>query len=241
MITPTPIIKFVTLQGIIGVGKSTQLQRIREAHPDFMFVDEPLAVWQSLVDPESGKNLLELFYSNQQRWAYTFQNSAFITRLRAATDALEAAKKEWYRRYIVATLAHPGVEYNTPLVVLSERDILCDRYVFATMLHDSHTLSEMEWKLYTSWFDYFCGGDKPIIKVDGIVWIREPVEVCQQRITTRGRVGEENIPIEYQRELNEYHERWLTSTTIPVLEMSSEATEVQKLGSMLSPPITMAP
>jgi deoxyadenosine/deoxycytidine kinase len=232
--TPSPIIKFVTLQGIIGVGKSTQLQRIREAHPEFMFVDEPLAVWQSLVDPKSGKNLLELFYSDQTRWAYTFQNSAFITRLRAATDALEAAKKEWTKRYTIATIANPDVEYKTPLVVVSERDILCDRHVFATMLHDSNTLSELEWKLYTSWFDYFCGGDKPIIKVDGIVWVREPVDVCQQRIKTRGRVGEENIPVEYQRELNEYHERWLTTTTIPVLQMSSEAAEIQKIGCFVN-------
>ncbi len=64
-----PII--ISLDGNIGAGKSTLLNAIRERISEINYVDEPVGQWTVLKNTE-GKNLLELFYEDKKRWAYTF-------------------------------------------------------------------------------------------------------------------------------------------------------------------------
>jgi deoxyadenosine/deoxycytidine kinase len=64
----TPII--ISLDGNIGAGKSTLLAEIRNKLHDVHIVDEPVGQWTALKNAE-GKNLLELFYEDKRRWAYT--------------------------------------------------------------------------------------------------------------------------------------------------------------------------
>lgn len=192
----------VTIEGNIGGGKSTMINLLRKEYPDFVIIDEPVGVWTSMVD-ENGKNLLELFYTDKQRWSYTFQNAAFITRYLSAFEALNKPVKE-------------------DTIYISERGVLTDRYVFASMLKDSKYLNEIEWQLYTKWFDHFSS----LIDINALVYITTKGEICSERIKKRGRIGEEGIPQEYLNELDEYHERWLTSTTLPVLRVTSEPENV---------------
>ena len=46
-------------------------------------VPEPVDKWQNIQDTSGGEpcNLLEAFYKNPERYAYTFQNYVFVTRL----------------------------------------------------------------------------------------------------------------------------------------------------------------
>ena len=74
---PIPIL--VSIEGNIGAGKSTLLRALREQQLDWCFIDEPLDTWTSLKNDE-GVSLLELFYGDQRRWSYTFQNCALLSR-----------------------------------------------------------------------------------------------------------------------------------------------------------------
>ena len=65
----------------VAAGKSTFLRLLRESSPAYHVISEPITKWQS-VDSESGTvtasqqsggNLLDLFYRDPERWAYTFQ------------------------------------------------------------------------------------------------------------------------------------------------------------------------
>ncbi len=49
-------------------------------------VPEPVDKWQNITDTAGGEpvNLLEAFYNNPERYAYTFQNYVFVTRLMQA-------------------------------------------------------------------------------------------------------------------------------------------------------------
>lgn len=77
----------LAIEGNIAAGKSTFLQ-ILAKELNFLVVPEPLSKWQSVnADTESfsfsqksGGNLLEMFYSDAKRWAYTFQSYAFLSR-----------------------------------------------------------------------------------------------------------------------------------------------------------------
>eukprot|EP00037_Helgoeca_nana_P022386 m.228621 g.228621 ORF g.228621 m.228621 type:complete len:298 (+) comp25980_c0_seq1:91-984(+) len=99
----------VAVEGNIATGKSTFLDIIKAAYPHITVVQEPIAKWTNVTEGEknseqktsteepakvertlsetSGGNLLELFYKDANRWAYTFQMYAFLSRLKAQMNA----------------------------------------------------------------------------------------------------------------------------------------------------------
>jgi deoxyadenosine/deoxycytidine kinase len=83
---PTPII--ISIDGNIGAGKTTFLNELKTTHPEWHFIDEPVDSWMKFKN-EHGESLLEVFYKDRKRWSYTFQNCAFLTRIRAITKAIE--------------------------------------------------------------------------------------------------------------------------------------------------------
>ena len=196
---------FLTIEGNIGGGKTTMINRLRQECPDYIIIDEPVEQWLQIKD-ENGTSLLELFYQDQKRWGYTFQTCAFITRYLAAFQALQQP-------------------ITKDTIYISERGILTDRHVFAEMLHAQGSLNAVEWDLYTKWFDHF----KNAIHINGIVYVTTTYDECKTRIKTRGRQGEDNIPVEYLNELEKQHELWLSNTELPVLKITSDAEEVQRI------------
>ena len=193
-----PII--ISLDGNIGSGKTTLLGEIRDK-VNVHVVDEPVAQWTALKNAE-GTNLLELFYQDKKRWAYTFQNCAILTRLKNIKDAVEAGHK----------------------IIITERSILTDKYVFAEMLRDAGDMDPLEWELYESWFDIF-GKEYP---VNGIIYVSTNAYISKERIQIRNRIGEENINIEYLEALDIQHKKWIENTNIPVLTLSTEGVTVEK-------------
>lgn len=71
------------VEGNISVGKSTFLQRIAnetiELRDLVEIVPEPVAKWQD-IGPDHF-NILDAFYAEPHRYAYTFQNYVFVTRV----------------------------------------------------------------------------------------------------------------------------------------------------------------
>lgn len=193
--TPQPII--ISLDGNIGAGKSTLLEEIRKACPDYECVVEPVGEWTGLQNSD-GKSLLQMFYEDKKRWAYTFQNCAILTRIKALREAIRDSKKR---------------------IIITERSVLTDRYVFAEMLRDSGDLNGLEWTLYTKWFDEFAC-DLPL---RGIIYITTGVDTSAERICKRARVGEDGIPKEYLSALEQQHEKWVGGTDLPVCRISTDA------------------
>lgn len=193
-----PII--VSVDGNVGAGKSHLLEHLRTCLPDAEVVLEPVGEWMRLKDA-SGKSLLELFYSDKKRWAYTFQNCAILTRLRTILSAMKTTTKK---------------------VILTERSVLTDRFVFAEMLREDGTLDPLEWELYMTWFNTFAA-DLPI---RGVIYLTTGVGTSAERIVHRGRAGEEHIPLDYLAALDTQHHRWLDRAEreeeMPVLRISTE-------------------
>lgn len=193
-----PII--ISLDGNIGAGKSTLLNRVREEIKGIYYVDEPVGQWVQLINGEN-KNLLELFYEDKRRWAYTFQNCAILTRLKNIQDAIN----------------HIPADEEFP-IVLTERSVLTDKYVFAEMLRDSGDIDQLEWSLYDMWFNTF-GKSQP---VGGIIYLSTSAETAKKRIQIRNRHGEEGINIDYLNALDAQHKKWIENTDVPVLTLSTE-------------------
>jgi deoxyadenosine/deoxycytidine kinase len=189
----------ISLDGNIGAGKSTLLAEIRTSIPEIHVVDEPVGQWTALKH-SSGKNLLELFYEDKKRWAYTFQNCAILTRLKNIKDAVEQ---------LDGTGTH---------IILTERSVLTDKYVFAQMLRDAGDMDPLEWELYDSWFSIFSKQHQ----VNGIIYLSTSSATSKERIHIRNRQGEDRIQLDYLDALDRQHKQWIESTDIPVLTLSTE-------------------
>lgn len=188
----------ISLDGNIGAGKSTLLEAIREDMPEVEVVQEPVGEWEQLRDAK-GRSLLQLFYEDKKRWSYTFQNCAILTRLNAIKQALANTTKK---------------------VLITERSVLTDRFVFAQMLRDSGDLNKLEWELYLKWFDTFATE----LPLKGVIHVTTGVKCSTDRIQQRGREGESSIPVEYLTALDAQHHKWLAETDLDVLQLSTEPT-----------------
>lgn len=191
----------ISLDGNIGAGKSTLLSEIRKSIPELRVVDEPVGQWTALKNG-TGKNLLELFYEDKKRWAYTFQNCAILTRLKNIKEAVEDL----------------DANGKGSQVILTERSVLTDKYVFAQMLRDSGDMDDLEWELYDSWFSIFSKQHQ----VNGIIYLSTSSTTSKERIHIRNRQGEDRIQLDYLNALDRQHKQWIESTDIPVLTLSTE-------------------
>jgi deoxyadenosine/deoxycytidine kinase len=153
--------------------------------------------WLTLKN-EAGESLLSLFYKDTPRWAYTFQNCAILTRLIATRDAMART--------------------DTNRIMITERSVLTDRYVFAEMMLEEGKMSKLEWDLYMKWFDAFAKD----IPIKGMIHITTDPAQSKQRIVRRGRLGEDSISLEYLTKLDQQHKKWISTTTLPTLSLSTE-------------------
>lgn len=191
----------ISLDGNIGAGKSTLLERIRTTIPHVTVIQEPVGSWLTMKN-DAGESLLSLFYKDTARWAYTFQNCALLTRLLDTQNILSKIKSG---------------EIRTPIVI-TERSVLTDCHVFATMLRKQGKIDSLEWDLYMRWYTNFAK-DLPY---KGIIHLTTSAATSKKRIVTRNRSGEESIPISYLDELDVAHHEWVESSHLPVLQINNE-------------------
>lgn len=173
---------YFIIEGNIGAGKSTFLRLVAQDLP-IKPIFEPHQRWQKV----DGKyNLLEQFYQDTSRWAYTFQSYAFITRIMAQQEA--------------------AAQFPNSIQVL-ERSVYSDRYCFAKNCYENGTMNALEWKLYQEWFSWLIEGYIP--KPTGFIYLQTQPEVCFKRLIKRNRHEEVGVTLTYLQQLYEKHESWL--------------------------------
>ena len=178
-----PII--ISIEGNIGSGKSTLLTELKAryaADPTICFLEEPVGIWNTIVDA-SGVTILEKYYANQTRYAFSFQMMAYISRI----SVMRAALKE-----------------NKYRLIIIERSVYTDSAVFAKMLFDDKKIEDIEYAIYLKWVNEFIS-DFPPVK---FIYMQAEPEVSFQRVGIRGRPGE-IIPLDYLQSCHKYHEEWL--------------------------------
>ncbi|MBN2305941.1 MAG: deoxynucleoside kinase, partial [Anaerolineae bacterium] len=152
------------------------------ANGDYRFIPEPVERWQSGF----AANLLERFYTDTPRWAFTMQICAFVTRAQSLTDL-------------------PTGD------TFFERSIYCDRHVFAKNLHDQSLMDDTEWALYLHFWE-FMAASVPV--PDAILYLRTPAEECYRRLQERGRAEEKGIALVYLQQLEACHDDWLLNPAV---------------------------
>ena len=189
------------IEGTIGAGKSTFLKLIAPFFPEMAIVYEPLHAWQNNTESPS---LLEHFYREPQRWAYTMETLIMISRVQE----------------------HLKEQNNSSCIKLMERSIYSGHYCFTYNSYQQGFLTELEWNIYLAWFNFLipqkCRAPR------GFIYLQVDPEIAHGRIKKRSRKGEDAIPLEYLKQLDKRHTDFLIHKnnilpelmTVPVLVLN---------------------
>lgn len=181
----------IFLEGNIGAGKSTLLKIINRTLLCKVAL-EPYKKWHSWNE---SKNILQMFYKNPKRWAYTFETYTLLTRIMEYQNL----KKQ--------------ISNLLPIV---ERSPYSGRYCFAFNSLKMGFLCKIEWTIYENLCNYLFA--KHITKPKGIIYLRTSPKTCFNRIYLRGRKEEKSISLEYLNQLHDRHDAWLLRIkNIPIL------------------------
>jgi deoxyadenosine/deoxycytidine kinase len=183
----------LSLDGNIGSGKSSVMRYLEKNFANYCaskdnnckicFLQEPVSIWESICD-ENGKSIITHFYENNERYSFAFQVMAYTSRMSLLKEAL----KENYD------------------VIITERSIYTDKFVFAKSLYDAKKMNNIEYIIYMKMFNEF----QTIFQDLKIVYIRTCPEICDLRVKQRGRLGE-TISIQYLKDCHHYHDVWLNN------------------------------
>jgi deoxyadenosine/deoxycytidine kinase len=181
-------VKVISIEGNIGSGKSTLLSHLKQSlsiqnGQQVIFLQEPVDEWESIKD-EEGNTMIQKFYGNQVKYSFTFQMMAYISRL---------------------SLLKRSIENNPNAILITERSLFTDKFVFAKMLYDSKKIESVEYQIYLKWFDTFAN-DFPITNT---IYVKTDPTTCHARIIKRSRNGESSISLDYLNECHKYHENMM--------------------------------
>lgn len=170
------------VEGNIGSGKSTFLSLLKNACPTFKIIQEPVHNWAA---ERYGQSLLEEFYKQPTRWAFTLETFAMLAR----------------------SLDHVKNQKNHSAPVVMERSIYSGHYCFAKNGYQDGYFNDIEWEVYNKWADFIllekC--QPPL----GFIYLRANPEICHKRMHKRNRSGEELVSLEYLRKIHTQHENFL--------------------------------
>ena len=187
-------IQIISIEGNIGSGKSTLLANLKKHFKNnkhVVFLKEPVDEWSKIKD-ENNITILEKFYIDQEKYSFSFQMMAYISRLKLLKDSIKEIKDT-------------ENDFETKYVIITERSLYTDKMVFAKMLYDTGKIESINYQIYLNWFNTFAD-DFPVNK---IIYVKTEPEICHQRITERHRDGEDNIPIDYLKSCSKYHDNML--------------------------------
>lgn len=206
----------VTIEGNIGVGKTTFLQQI-EANKDIVVLYEPVDEWIKFKDNKSGKSLFELYYNDKSKYSFLFQMMALQTRFENLVKC-------------------NNVEEHSDKIVVCERSILTDYNIFAKSMNEEGVLSDLELEIYRKCHSFMMEICK--VKVDKMIYLRASPETCLQRVNKRNRVGEDNIDISFLRDLHNAHDTWLNNCDNVITIDAENDIDITNILNEIKMPIT---
>ncbi|MFC1845684.1 deoxynucleoside kinase [Candidatus Dependentiae bacterium] len=195
--------KCLIVEGNIGVGKSSFLKLLAQ-RLDCKVVFEPHEKWQQIG---GAGNLLEKFYEDTPRWAYTFQSYAFLSRVLEQEEAVANSEHE---------------------VIIFERSVFSDLHCFAKNCFELGTMTSLEWNLYQECFSWLV--KLHAIIPTGFIYLRGKPQVCFDRLKIRNRKEESEVPLSYLELLHHKHDDWLVQrnyvadcvANVPVLTLNRD-------------------
>jgi len=208
--------RIISIEGNIGSGKSTFMEKLKEHYSSsdlsnkcIIFAEEPVSMWENIKDA-SGNTMLQKFYEDQERYAFSFQMMAYISRLSILRKIIRENR-------------------DKEIVIVTERSLYTDKYVFAKMLRDQGKMEDVNYQIYENWFEEFAG-DLPIAYN---IYLKAEPTTCYNRIHYRSRAGEEKIPLSYLEDCHRYHNNFIDKFNHVIIDANENVFDEKVLNRWL--------
>ena len=203
------------VEGNIGVGKTTFLSLLKENLPKIEVLAEPVADWS---EKNHGQSLLNNFYQDTSRWAYTLETLTMICRTRD----------------------HIKEQNNKNPNRVFERSIYSGHYCFARNSFDTDHMTKLEWNIYNQWANFLL--HKQCVPPLGFIYLKASPETCFERVQVRNRESEKSLSLEYISQIDFWHDQFLIErkgitdqlARVPVLVLDCNVDFVKSEESMES-------
>jgi deoxyadenosine/deoxycytidine kinase len=201
----------ICLEGTIAAGKTTVLKHLQQ-YSDFAILPEQIESWQHVPGTPTGENanLLKLFYADQEKYSYHFQNLALLTQLQNHLKPDPAPVK------------------------IIERSVHSSYHVFAGLLYANKKLTTMEHSLLALLYQQLM--DMTPCQVDYYLYLDVPPVAAQMRLERRGRTEEREstqLTREYLEQLQVQYDLFLKMQTAPVLRVNGLQPTSQVLNDVI--------
>lgn len=143
--------------------------------------------WEVFLEDVDHNPYLADFYDDMPRWSFHLQVYFLNSRFRQVQQIRDKAR-------------------NGGLV--QDRTIYEDAFIFAQNLYQSGMLDERDYRNYLALFDSMITMVQP---PDLLLYLKADLPKLIGQIDKRGRAYENNIRIDYLRNLNEHYETWIGS------------------------------
>ena len=198
-------IKVISIEGIVGVGKSYLITQLKENLKEIdsrpvIFLQEPVDIWTSVRDSDA--TILEKFYSDQQKYAFSFQTLVLVT---------------------MAKLLRETIAENPNAIIITERSIFSSKEIFVDSLFDTNMIESIDYEIYQMLFQEIEQSLRPAAAA--MIYIKAPITTCFNRITKRKRKGEENISLNYLESCELFHDRFYQNSHLPKTICENFSTE----------------
>ena len=182
--------KIISIEGNIGSGKSTLVDYLKNNYhlENVIYLQEPIDEWNKIKD-ENNITILEKFYENQKKYSFSFQMMAYISRL---------------------NLLRKTIKENPDKIIITERSLYTDKYVFAKMLYDSKKMEQIEYNIYNNWFYSMLD----LVPLSKVIYLKTEPKVSFERIHKRNRDGENSIQFDYINDCHNYHNNMIDNLKI---------------------------
>jgi len=159
--------------------------------------------WMAYYEPVIQNPYLDDFYADMSRWSFHLQIYFLSERFKAQVQI-----------------------GSSPLPFIQDRTIYEDAEIFARVLHDQGSMTEVDYRNYTALFHVLVGF---LRKPDLIVYLKASPEVLMERIARRGRASEKSIGRDYIARLNGAYDDWMrrARAETEVLEIDTDRVPLQ--------------
>lgn len=139
--------------------------------------------WEVFLEAVDENPYLKDFYDDMKRWSFHLQVYFLNSRLRQVQQ-IQAGKKG----------------------VIQDRTLFEDAHIFAKNLHQSGLMEPRDYDNYRALFDSMSELVRP---PDLLIYLRADLPKLIGQIQKRNRDYENNIRIDYLKNLNEHYEEWI--------------------------------
>jgi deoxyadenosine/deoxycytidine kinase len=179
--------KIYAIVGSMGVGKTTVVEHLKKSVTSVTYLEEPVDIWRQVADPKTGENILNRMYHNPHRWAYTFENLAYVTRAKQLLDVLNRSDCD---------------------IIVIDGALALDKNAYAQKLRDEGKMDDIEWTAYNIW-NSFC---ETLIRQHQITYLYlkcDPKKLYDRKVK-RNRPEEADLGLDHFETLQRYIDQWIT-------------------------------